>query len=59
MFDLDVSQNIFENTVIAPDGYAFSLEANAGGYGWTTNFTFSGNHSQDRATVTEASSLEL
>ena len=50
MFDVDVSNNIFDNTTISTDGYGFVSEFNGGGFGWTTNFTFSDNHLNDDGT---------
>jgi hypothetical protein len=49
-FDMDISDNIFNNTTIASDGYGFVAEIGAAGLGWTRNFTFSNNHMNDNGT---------
>jgi len=49
-FELDISNNIFDNTTIPPDGFGFVAEISAGGAGWITGFTFTGNHMNDNGT---------
>jgi len=49
-FDMDISDNIFNNPTISGEGVGYVTEITAGGLGWVRNFTFSNNHMNDNGT---------